>query len=191
MQALVLSSAPAFNPLSMHPAVICCVYVSADSFLSVHTHPLMEAHELLRIVGLKMDRADEDMVLAVVSNTGGTHTHTHSQTLGLTPPSLIHTVRDTNKRVINGSLNTFRTSFIQYFEPPLFYHFSARCSSALNGISTSRVMQSTSVPGSESLFYPRAVNYYHNVSVLILSRIYLSLQSGECYSPVTVCIQSP
>ncbi|XP_074542649.1 rap guanine nucleotide exchange factor 5 [Halichoeres trimaculatus] len=50
--------------------VICCVYVSADSYLSVHTHPSLEAHELLRIVGLKMDRAEEDMVLAVVSHTG-------------------------------------------------------------------------------------------------------------------------
>ncbi|XP_041663955.1 rap guanine nucleotide exchange factor 5-like [Cheilinus undulatus] len=50
--------------------VICCVYVSADSYLSVHTHPSLEAHELLRIVGLKMDRAEEDMVLTVVSHTG-------------------------------------------------------------------------------------------------------------------------
>ncbi|KAM3596955.1 uncharacterized protein V6R79_023450 [Siganus canaliculatus] len=50
--------------------VICCVYVSADSYLSVHTHPSMEAHELLRIVGQKMDRAEEEMVLAVVSLTG-------------------------------------------------------------------------------------------------------------------------
>ncbi|XP_045915101.1 rap guanine nucleotide exchange factor 5 isoform X1 [Micropterus dolomieu] len=50
--------------------VICCVYVSTDSYLSIHTHPSLEAHELLRIVGLKMDRAEEDMVLAVVSHTG-------------------------------------------------------------------------------------------------------------------------
>ncbi|XP_012773762.1 rap guanine nucleotide exchange factor (GEF) 5a isoform X1 [Maylandia zebra] len=50
--------------------VICCVYVSADSYLSVHTHPSLEARELLRIVALKMDRAEEDMVLAVVSHTG-------------------------------------------------------------------------------------------------------------------------
>uniref|UniRef100_A0A3Q3X5Q4 Ras-GEF domain-containing protein n=1 Tax=Mola mola TaxID=94237 RepID=A0A3Q3X5Q4_MOLML len=50
--------------------VICCVYVTADSYLSVHAHPSMEAHELLRIVGLKMDRAEEEMVLAVMSHTG-------------------------------------------------------------------------------------------------------------------------
>ncbi|XP_033493564.1 rap guanine nucleotide exchange factor (GEF) 5a [Epinephelus lanceolatus] len=50
--------------------VICCVYVSADSYLSVHTHPSLEAHELLRIVSLKMDRAEEDMVLAVASHSG-------------------------------------------------------------------------------------------------------------------------
>ncbi|KAL3043979.1 hypothetical protein OYC64_003755 [Pagothenia borchgrevinki] len=50
--------------------VICCVYVSADSYLSIHTHPSLEAHELLRIVGLKMDRTEEDMVLAVASHTG-------------------------------------------------------------------------------------------------------------------------
>lgn len=52
--------------------VICCVYVSADSYLSVHTHPSLEAHELLRIVSLKMDRAEEEMVLAVMSHSGGT-----------------------------------------------------------------------------------------------------------------------
>uniref|UniRef100_A0A3B4ZKU1 Rap guanine nucleotide exchange factor (GEF) 5a n=1 Tax=Stegastes partitus TaxID=144197 RepID=A0A3B4ZKU1_9TELE len=56
--------------LSVYFSVICCVYVSADSYLSVHTHPSLEAHELLRIVGLKMDKAEEDMVLAVVSHTG-------------------------------------------------------------------------------------------------------------------------
>ncbi|XP_056296978.1 rap guanine nucleotide exchange factor 5 isoform X2 [Pseudoliparis swirei] len=50
--------------------VICCVHVSTDSYLSVHTHPSLEAHELLRILSLKMDRAEEDMVLAVVSHTG-------------------------------------------------------------------------------------------------------------------------
>lgn len=54
------------------PPVICCVYVSADSYLSVHTHPSLEAHELLRIVSLKMDRAEEEMVLAVMSHSGGT-----------------------------------------------------------------------------------------------------------------------
>lgn len=54
-------------------SVICCVHVSADSYLSVHTHHSLEGHELLRIVGQKMDRAEEDMVLAVASHTGGTH----------------------------------------------------------------------------------------------------------------------
>lgn len=56
--------------------VICCVYVSTDSYLSVHTNPSMEAHELLRVVGQKMDKAEEDMVLAVMSQTGGTLTNT-------------------------------------------------------------------------------------------------------------------
>uniref|UniRef100_A0A096LQ70 Rap guanine nucleotide exchange factor 5 n=1 Tax=Poecilia formosa TaxID=48698 RepID=A0A096LQ70_POEFO len=50
--------------------VICCVYVSPDSYLSVHTHAALEARELLRILGLKLDKAEEDMVLAVVSHTG-------------------------------------------------------------------------------------------------------------------------
>ncbi|XP_042291248.1 rap guanine nucleotide exchange factor 5 isoform X2 [Thunnus thynnus] len=58
------------SPQSETREVICCVYVSADSYLSVHTHPSLEAHELLRIVSLKMDRAEEDMILAVVSHTG-------------------------------------------------------------------------------------------------------------------------
>ncbi|CAL1584536.1 unnamed protein product [Knipowitschia caucasica] len=50
--------------------VICCVYVSSDSYFSVQIHPLLEAHELLRIVSSKLDRADEEMVLAVVSHSG-------------------------------------------------------------------------------------------------------------------------
>ncbi|KAM9386327.1 rap guanine nucleotide exchange factor 5 [Pholidichthys leucotaenia] len=58
------------SPQTETREVICCVYVSADSYLSVHTHPSLEAHELLRIVALKMDRAEEDMVLAVVLHTG-------------------------------------------------------------------------------------------------------------------------
>ncbi|MEQ2221661.1 hypothetical protein ILYODFUR_018009 [Ilyodon furcidens] len=53
-----------------HREVICCVYVSPDSYLSVHTHPALEARELLRIVALKLDKAEEDMVLAVVLHTG-------------------------------------------------------------------------------------------------------------------------
>lgn len=51
--------------------MICCVHVSADSYLSVHAHPAMEARELLRIVALKTERGEEDMVLAVASHTGG------------------------------------------------------------------------------------------------------------------------
>uniref|UniRef100_A0A671WM54 Rap guanine nucleotide exchange factor 5 n=1 Tax=Sparus aurata TaxID=8175 RepID=A0A671WM54_SPAAU len=58
------------SPATETRDVICCVYVSTDSYLSVHTHPSMEAHELLRIVGQKMDRAEDDTVLAVVSQTG-------------------------------------------------------------------------------------------------------------------------
>ncbi|KAM4597637.1 rap guanine nucleotide exchange factor 5-like, partial [Polymixia lowei] len=58
------------SPQSENREVICRVHVSADSYLSVHTHPSLEAHELLRIVGVKMDRAEEEMVLAVVSHTG-------------------------------------------------------------------------------------------------------------------------
>uniref|UniRef100_A0A3Q2ZFH0 Rap guanine nucleotide exchange factor (GEF) 5a n=1 Tax=Kryptolebias marmoratus TaxID=37003 RepID=A0A3Q2ZFH0_KRYMA len=50
--------------------VIVCVYVSADSYLSVHTHPALEAQELLRIVSLNLDRTGDDTVLAVVSHTG-------------------------------------------------------------------------------------------------------------------------
>ncbi|XP_061738781.1 rap guanine nucleotide exchange factor 5 isoform X1 [Nerophis ophidion] len=61
---------PLRRPLPETREVICCVYVSSDSYLSVHTHPSLEAHELLRIVGLKMDKSEEDTVLAVVSHTG-------------------------------------------------------------------------------------------------------------------------
>lgn len=58
------------SPQSDHRDVICHAHVSVDSYLSVHTHRMLEAHELLRIAGSKLDRSDEDMVLAVVSHTG-------------------------------------------------------------------------------------------------------------------------
>ncbi|CAG5891370.1 unnamed protein product [Menidia menidia] len=61
---------PLRSPHAETREVICCVHVSADSYLSVHTQPALEAHELLRIVAMKMDRAEEEMVLAVVSHTG-------------------------------------------------------------------------------------------------------------------------
>uniref|UniRef100_A0A672YEY6 Rap guanine nucleotide exchange factor (GEF) 5a n=1 Tax=Sphaeramia orbicularis TaxID=375764 RepID=A0A672YEY6_9TELE len=69
----------AFWMFFVYLSVICCVHVSSDSYLSVHTHPLLEAHELLRIVGLKIDRAEDDMVLAVVSHTGGAQINTRSK----------------------------------------------------------------------------------------------------------------
>ena len=59
-----------YSPSAL-PSVICHVHVSVDSYLSVHTHRMLEAHELLRIVGSKLDRSEEEMVLAVVSHTGG------------------------------------------------------------------------------------------------------------------------
>ncbi|CAL8362270.1 unnamed protein product [Arctogadus glacialis] len=58
------------SPKSEHREVICHVHVSVDSYLSVHTHRMLEANELLRIVGSKLDRSEEEMVLAVVSHTG-------------------------------------------------------------------------------------------------------------------------
>ncbi|KAG7281371.1 hypothetical protein CRUP_023522 [Coryphaenoides rupestris] len=58
------------SPQSDHRDVICHVHVSVDSYLTVHTHRMLEAHELLRIVGSKLDRSEEEMVLAVVSHTG-------------------------------------------------------------------------------------------------------------------------
>lgn len=51
-------------------AVLCRVCVSSDSYLSVHTHPYLEAQDLLRIVGQKMDRPEDEMVLVVASHTG-------------------------------------------------------------------------------------------------------------------------
>ncbi|XP_010871634.1 rap guanine nucleotide exchange factor 5 isoform X2 [Esox lucius] len=50
--------------------VLCRVYVSADSYLCVYTHSLLSVAELLRIVGQKMDRPDEEMVLVTQTSTG-------------------------------------------------------------------------------------------------------------------------
>ncbi|KAM6959559.1 rap guanine nucleotide exchange factor 5 [Aplochiton taeniatus] len=61
---------PLRSPQSDVRDVSCRVHVSADSYLSVHTHPMLESHELLRIVSQKMDRAEEEMVLAVASLSG-------------------------------------------------------------------------------------------------------------------------
>lgn len=92
-------------------SVICCVYVSTDSYLSIHTHPSLEAHELLRIVGLKMDRAEEDMVLAVVSHTGGMHANTQNKTYNTYKlPFGITTI----STMLNHYLSVY-SQFIQYF----------------------------------------------------------------------------
>uniref|UniRef100_A0A674D8A1 Rap guanine nucleotide exchange factor (GEF) 5a n=1 Tax=Salmo trutta TaxID=8032 RepID=A0A674D8A1_SALTR len=50
--------------------LLCRVYVSADSYLCVYTHSLLSVAELLRIVGQKMDRPEEDMVLVTHTPTG-------------------------------------------------------------------------------------------------------------------------
>ncbi|KAM9391078.1 rap guanine nucleotide exchange factor 5-like isoform 2-T2 [Salvelinus alpinus] len=63
------NSLPLRSPQVDTKEVLCRVYVSADSYLCVYTHSLLSVAELLRIVGQKMDRPEEDMVLV-------THTHT-------------------------------------------------------------------------------------------------------------------
>ncbi|XP_067112436.1 rap guanine nucleotide exchange factor 5 isoform X2 [Osmerus mordax] len=50
--------------------VLCRVCVSSDSYLSVHTHPSLEAQDLLRIVGQRMERPEEEMMLVVAAQTG-------------------------------------------------------------------------------------------------------------------------
>ncbi|KAL0962041.1 hypothetical protein UPYG_G00334960 [Umbra pygmaea] len=50
--------------------VLCRVYVSADSYLCVYTHSSLSVAELLSIVGEKLDRPKEDMVLVTHTSTG-------------------------------------------------------------------------------------------------------------------------
>ncbi|KAK6327735.1 hypothetical protein J4Q44_G00033810 [Coregonus suidteri] len=64
------NSLPLRFPQADTKEVLCRVYVSADSYLCVYTHSLLSVAELLRIVGQKMDRPEEDMVLVTHTPTG-------------------------------------------------------------------------------------------------------------------------
>ncbi|XP_014033705.1 rap guanine nucleotide exchange factor 5 isoform X1 [Salmo salar] len=64
------NSLPLRFPRADTKEVLCRVYVSADSYLCVYTHSLLSVAELLRIVGQKMDRPEEDMVLVTHTPTG-------------------------------------------------------------------------------------------------------------------------
>ncbi|XP_030644944.1 rap guanine nucleotide exchange factor 5 [Chanos chanos] len=50
--------------------VLCRVYVSPDSYLSVRTRPTLVAQELLSIIAHKMEKPEEDMVLVSQSYNG-------------------------------------------------------------------------------------------------------------------------
>ncbi|XP_076158259.1 rap guanine nucleotide exchange factor 5 isoform X1 [Alosa pseudoharengus] len=50
--------------------VLCRVYVSPDSFVSVRTRSTVVTQELLRVVAQKMERPEEDMMLAAVTYSG-------------------------------------------------------------------------------------------------------------------------
>ncbi|XP_016375589.1 rap guanine nucleotide exchange factor 5 [Sinocyclocheilus rhinocerous] len=50
--------------------VMCRVYVSSDSYLSVRVKPAVVAQELLHIVSQRMDRSEDDMMLVVQTYSG-------------------------------------------------------------------------------------------------------------------------
>lgn len=52
-------------------SVLCRVYVTADSYVSVRTHSEASAQELLRTVAERLDCAEDDMVLVAITYSGG------------------------------------------------------------------------------------------------------------------------
>uniref|UniRef100_A0A8C9V327 Rap guanine nucleotide exchange factor 5 n=1 Tax=Scleropages formosus TaxID=113540 RepID=A0A8C9V327_SCLFO len=58
--------------VSLHrpPPVLCRVYVTADSYLSLRTRATVLAQDLLRIVAEKMEHSEEDLVLVAVTYPG-------------------------------------------------------------------------------------------------------------------------
>ncbi|KAA0703061.1 Rap guanine nucleotide exchange factor 5 M-Ras-regulated [Triplophysa tibetana] len=52
------------------PAVLCRVYMTVDSYVSVRTHSEATAQELLRTVAERLDCAEEDMVLVAITYSG-------------------------------------------------------------------------------------------------------------------------
>lgn len=65
---------PPFN-VSVCFSVMCRVYVSCDSYLSMRVKPAVVAQELLHIVAQRMDRSEDDMMLMVQTYSGGSYTH--------------------------------------------------------------------------------------------------------------------
>ncbi|XP_028820555.1 rap guanine nucleotide exchange factor 5 isoform X2 [Denticeps clupeoides] len=50
--------------------VLCRVYISPDSYVSVNTRPSVVAQELLRLTANRMERAEEDMMLVLQTYSG-------------------------------------------------------------------------------------------------------------------------
>uniref|UniRef100_A0A673ISS0 Rap guanine nucleotide exchange factor (GEF) 5a n=1 Tax=Sinocyclocheilus rhinocerous TaxID=307959 RepID=A0A673ISS0_9TELE len=60
-----------FNRFSvLVKTMMCRVYVSSDSYLSVRVKPAVVAQELLHIVSQRMDRSEDDMMLVVQTYSG-------------------------------------------------------------------------------------------------------------------------
>ncbi|KAL2080637.1 hypothetical protein ACEWY4_024430 [Coilia grayii] len=81
--------------------VLCRVYVSSDSYVSVRTRSTVVTQELLRVVAQKMERPEEDMMLAAVSYSGEKrvlqpHDSIYSESL-TTPGRLMACRRDLNE----------------------------------------------------------------------------------------------
>lgn len=53
-------------------SVLCHVYVTMDSYVSVRTHSEVMAQELLAAVAERLECAEEDMVLVAVTYSRGT-----------------------------------------------------------------------------------------------------------------------
>lgn len=54
-------------------SVLCHVYVTMDSYVSVRTHSEVTAQELLAAVAERLECAEEDMVLVAVTYSRGTN----------------------------------------------------------------------------------------------------------------------
>lgn len=58
-------------------SVLCRVYVTIDSYVSVRTHSEVSVQELLRTVAERLDCAEDDMVLMAVVYPGGLNEFIH------------------------------------------------------------------------------------------------------------------
>lgn len=93
-------------------SVMCRVYVSCDSYLSMRVKPAVVAQELLHIVAQRMDRSEDDMMLVVQTYSGGSYTHITTNPVVSTGKHIHSLFCVTEKRVLQPHDSIYSESLV-------------------------------------------------------------------------------